>query len=416
MPPMAEVPWTGRLAVVGAGLEGLASMTPRGRRLLEAARLVVAAERHAGLVAPRAAETLVWDGRPERLDQLLAGRDGAATVLLASGDPNLFGIGATLVRRFGPAAIDVEPSVSSLQLALARAGVPMAGAALLSAHGRSLAAAVGAARLQRRAAILTDCRSEPSAVAGALAAAGVEPEARLVVGERLGAPDERVREGSVGAPPPPPYDPLSVVVLDRAAAPGPGVGAPEAAYEHAGEMVTKAEVRAIALAALDLGPDDVLWDVGAGSGSVAIEAGRLAARGAVYAVERRADRRHSLERNLARWGSWNVEVVAGDAVPALAGLPAPDAVFLGGGGPELATLVRLSVEAMRRRRLPIPGRLVVTTATLESTLEALAAGRDLGLEPAVSQVQVSRGRPLAGRLGWEALNPVHVLAARVSRA
>lgn len=403
------------IGVVGIGLDGLASASPRGRRLLAAARVVVGSERHLALLgaAGGPGRRVPWRGGLDELLPLLAGHEVVATVLLASGDPNLFGVGASLVERLGRGAVDVEPSVSSAQLALARAGVPAAGTALLSAHGRSLAAAAGRAAAVRRAAILTDADRDPGAVASALAGAGVEPDARLVVCERLGGPDERVRGGTVGAPPPGPYDPLSVVVLDRRGAPGPGVGRPEAEYERDGGMVTKAEVRAVALAALDPGAEDVVWDVGTGSGSVAVEAGRLAAAGAVYAVERRPDRAERARRNAA--ASWNVEVLAGEACALLPGLPAPDAVFLGGGGTGVGALVELCARRLAERRSPVPGRLVAGLAALESVLEATAALRRLGLEWRLSQVSVARGRELGGRLAWEALNPVHVLAARVPR-
>jgi precorrin-6B C5,15-methyltransferase / cobalt-precorrin-6B C5,C15-methyltransferase len=362
----AETPWHGRLAVVGTGLEGVAGMSPRGRRLLEASTAVIGARRHLALVAA-GGRAVVWDGSLPGLEAALAGRDGGRTVLLASGDPNLFGIGASLIARHGPDAVEVEPAVSSLQLALARAGVPAAGAALLSCHGRPLAAAVGPALAARRAAILTDWRNHPGALAAALAGAGMEGCARLAVAERLGG-DERVRSGTVDAPPPPPYDPLAVVVIEREAAGGPGIGAGESAYEHLAGQVTKAEVRAIAIAALDPARDDVVWDLGAGSGSVAIEAGRMADRGAVFAVERDPGRAAILRDNLARHVSWNVEAIEGEASAAIATLPAPDAVFIGGGAGEVAALVEGSIHALRRRRASVRGRLVANLATVEATL------------------------------------------------
>jgi precorrin-6Y C5,15-methyltransferase (decarboxylating) len=401
------------ISVVGLGLEGVASASPRGRRLLAMAEVVIGSDRHLAMVEGCAAERVRWEGPPGHLCELLSARGGEATVVLASGDPNLFGIGATLVEGLGADAVDVEPSVSSLQLALARAKVPAAGAALLSAHGRPLAAAAGQAAGVRRAAILTDARHGPAAVATALGEAGVEPGARLVVCERLGGPQERVREGMVGDPPPGPFDPLSVVVVDRHAAPGPGVGRPEDDYEHEAGQVTKAEVRAIVVAALDPGSEDVVWDVGAGSGSVAVEAGRLAVRGVVYAVERRPERADHARRNAAR--SWNVEVLTGEASELLPRLPAPDAVFLGGGAEEIGGLVEISLGRLRERPSPVPGRLVAGLATLESVLEAAGALRRAGVECRLSQVSIARGRELGGRLGWEALNPVHVLAARVAR-
>jgi precorrin-6Y C5,15-methyltransferase (decarboxylating) len=234
------------------------------------------------------------------------------------------------------------------------------------------------------------------------------------VAERLGG-DELVRCGTVAEPPPPPYDPLSVVVVEREAGAGPGLGADDLLYDHQAGQVTKAEVRAIAVAALDPGRDDVVWDLGSGSGSVAIEAGRLADRGAVYAVERAPDRVAMLRRNLARHASWNVEAIEGDALEAIVELPAPDAVFIGGSAASLAGLIEASIAGVRRRRAAVPGRLVANLATLESTLEAAGACRGPGVASRLCQVQVSRGRELGGRLGWEALNPVHVLAARVDR-
>lgn len=401
------------ISVVGLGLEGMASASPRGRRLLAQAEVIIGVERHLAMVDGCPADRVRWDGGLSRLDQLLATHAGERTVLLASGDPNLFGIGATLVGRLGAGSVDIEPSVSSLQLALARAGVPVAGTALLSAHGRPLVAAAGQAAAGRRAAILTDAENHPAAVALALGRAGVEAAARLVVCERLGGPEERVREGTLANPPEGPFDALSVVVLDRRSGPGPGLGRPETEYEHEAGQITKAEVRAIALAALDPGPEDVVWDVGTGSGAVAIEAGRLALRGAVYAVERMPERAEQARRNAVR--SWNVEVLIGEAATILPRLPAPDAVFLGGGGSDIGSLLELCVRRLRELASPIPGRLVVNLATLESLAEAVATLRRAGLDWRLSQVTIARGRDLGGRLGWEALNPVQILSARVPR-
>ncbi len=401
------------IAVVGVGLEGLGSVSPRGRRLIEQAKVVIGTDRHLELLPASGAERVHWDGGLARLEAIIAGRGGTPTVLLASGDPNLFGIGSTLIDRLGPGAVDIEPSVSSLQLALARARVPMAGTMLVSAHGRPLAAAVALAATASRAAILTDPSNRPDVIAAALAAAGVEHDARLAVCERLGGPGERVREGTVGRPPAGPFDALSVVVVARRGAPGPGLGRPDGDYEHDAGQITKSEVRAISVAALDPGPEDVVWDVGAGSGSVAIEAGRLAVRGAVYAIERRRDRAEQARRNAA--ASWNVEVLNGEAPQVLAGLPAPDAVFLGGGGSQMAELIVHCARRLREKPSPFAGRIVANVSTLESLSDALSAMRALGIRWRVSQISVARGRELAGRLGWEALNPVHVLSGRVPR-
>ena len=235
------------IGVVGLGLEGLASASPRGRRLLAQAKVIVGAERHLAMVQGCPAERVRWDGVPAHLGELLARHATGPTVLLASGDPNLFGIGASLIEHLGADSVDIEPSVSSVQLALARARVPVAGSALLSAHGRPLKAAAGQAAASRRSAILTDQENDPAAVGAALRDAGVEPEARLVVCERLGGPDERVREGTVGDPPNGPFDALSVVVLERRAAPGPGLGRPESARDQSQSILRSSQTPTAAL-------------------------------------------------------------------------------------------------------------------------------------------------------------------------
>jgi precorrin-6Y C5,15-methyltransferase (decarboxylating) len=372
--------------------------------------LVVGHRRHLELAAVNG-EAVEWDGSLGSLDGLLEGYGEGEAVLLASGDPDLFGLGSSLLVQLGAEAVDVEPAVSSFQLALARAGVPVAGTALLTVHGRPLAAAVGPALGARRSAILTDLHNHPGVVIAALREAGMESSARVVVAELLGGPEERIREGTLADPPERPFDALAVLVVDRQGSRGDGWGRPESEYGIDGDMVTKGEVRAIALAALDPASEDVIWDLGSASGSVAIEAGRRAIRGAVYAVERRSDRFQALQSNLSRHGSWNVEAILADAGQAMGGLPPPDAVFLG-CGPQL---MAAAVVSIRRRAAPIRGRLVANLASLESVIEALTLCRSLGLEPRICQVQVSRGRDLGGRLGWEALNPVHILSVEVGR-
>lgn len=293
--------------------------------------------------------------------------------------------------------------------------MPAAGTALVSAHGRSAGAAVGRALGARRVAMLTSPEHDPGTLLRMLARAGVEGWARVVVAERLGG-EERVREGRVAAPPPGPYDPLAVLVVEREAAAGPGVGTRDAACRHEGRMDTMPEVRAVVLAALDIAAEDVVWDLGAGSGTVAIEAGRLAPDGAVYAVEVHPERAAGLARNVARQASWNVEVIDGGAESAAIGMPAPDAVHIGGGGAEVGRMMDVSVAAIRRRRAGVPGRLVASLPSPEAGLEAADACRRLGLDWRLTRVQVSRARPFDGLLGWEEGTPVHVVAARVARS
>jgi precorrin-6Y C5,15-methyltransferase (decarboxylating) len=333
---------------------------------------------------------------------------GERVCLLASGDPGFFGIVRVASARFGPEALEVHPAPSSVAVAFARAGLNWDDAAVVSAHGRPLAAAVEAVLLQPKAAVLTSPDQPPDALGRALLAAGCG-DRRVTVCVNLGHEDEAVTCTDLAGLARGSFPPLAVVVLE---APGPfdapvardapqGVrsiatlawGRPDGLYDHRAGMITKAEVRAVALGKLALPATGVLWDVGAGSGSVAIECARLAPGLRVFAVERRADDAARLRENARGTG---VVVVEGEAPAALADLPDPDRVFVGGGG--------LNVLESVTDRLRPAGVIVATYAALD---RAAAAGARLGH---MVQIAVSRGVPLggSGALRLAAENPVFV--------
>jgi precorrin-6B C5,15-methyltransferase / cobalt-precorrin-6B C5,C15-methyltransferase len=307
--------------------------------------------------------------------------------------------------RFGAGALDIHPAPSSVAVAFARAGVHWDDAVVVSAHGRPLAAAVEAVVARPKAAVLTAPDQPPEALGRALLDAGCGPR-RVTVCAELGHAGEAVTRTDLGGLAAGSYPPLAVVVLEAPGpldAPRPGAvavagptlawGLPEDRYAHRAGMVTKAEVRAVALGKLALPGAGVLWDVGAGSGSVALECARLAPGLRVFAVERRADDAVRLREN-ARGTA--VVVVEGEAPGALAELPDPDRVFVGGGG--------LDVLESVVGRLRSGGLVVATYAALD---RAAAAADRLGH---VVQVAVSRGVPLggSGALRLAAENPVFV--------
>lgn len=368
---------------------------------LSRATLVVGARRHLDAVAvPVGADTVVLGALAPALDRL-AEHDGPA-VVLASGDPGFFGIVRALRER--GLRCDVRPAVSSVATAFARIGLPWDDALVVSAHGRALAPAVDACRAHPKVAVLT----APDAGADRLGEALRGLPRTLVVAQRLGTPGERVTtctpsEAAATRWP----DPHVVLVLAEpgpVAEPGPagpppaggrvsprgwawpravspsGWALPEDAFEHRDAMVTKVEVRALALARLGPCLGRLVWDVGAGCGSVAVECARFGA--AVVGVERDAAQCARIAANAARHAV-EVEVVEGTAPAALAGLPDPDAVFVGGGGPAV-------VAAAAERG---PARIVVALAALERVGACAEALRAAGY--AVSGTQLSAAR-LAG--------------------
>ncbi len=377
------------------------------RRALSEATVLVGAPRHL------AALPSGLPGRPVKLqgslgdvlDGVEAGRDsGEKVCVVVSGDPGFFGLARLARARFGAGGVAVHPAPSSVALACARAGLAWDDAVVVSAHGRPLDAAVDAILAHAKVAVLTSPDQPPESVGRALLAHGSPdrdgPARNVIVASRIGEPGEQVWYGDTAGLAAGRFDPLSVV-LCTAPEPRPVAGAgpiwtwglPEAAYRHRDGMITKAEVRAIVLGKLRLPAAGVLWDIGAGSGSVAAEAARLAPALRVFAVERRADAVADLRRNLAGTAA---TIVPAAAPESLSGLPDPDRVFVGGGGLGVldATLSRLR-----------PGGTVVATYT--GIDRAAAGAARLGH---LVQIAVNRGVPIAGTASvrLQAENPVFV--------
>ncbi|MFE9955345.1 precorrin-6y C5,15-methyltransferase (decarboxylating) subunit CbiE [Micromonospora sp. NPDC005299] len=381
---------------------------------LAGAGLVVGAARHlAAVPVPSGCATVVLGPLTPALHRLAAAvAAGTPAVVLASGDPGFFGI----VRRLRAAGLPVRvlPAVSSVAAAFARAGLPWDGAAVVTAHGRDPRPALNACRALPAVAVLT----APGAGAAELGAGLAGWDRRLVVAEHLGTPDERVTWTTPAEAATTTWaDPHVVLSLapetvpgvagmrvddQPAAAPAEGWALPESAYAHRDSMITKAEVRALAVARLRPRLGRLVWDVGAGSGSVGIECALLGA--AVLAVERDPDA--PIRANAARHGV-DVRVVTGAAPAALAGLPDPDAVFVGGGGVDV-------LAAVADRCSP---RVVVTLAALDRVAPAVHLLRAAGYAVDGCQLAAARLADLpGGSLRLAATNPVVVLTGELPSA
>jgi precorrin-6Y C5,15-methyltransferase (decarboxylating) len=404
------------VTVVGIGEDGLAGLRAEARAAVETAEVLVGGERHHQLVAEHPAERIVFRSDASALAERVAqlAQTGRRVVVLASGDPLFFGVGPALTARLGRDQIEVHPNLGSVQLAFARLGEPWHDAAVLSAHGRPLEPVVEQALSQPKLAILLDKVHTGQVVAEALLNAGMEPDARAWLMQRLGGPAERVQHGRLANVPAWTADPLSLLLVlrdpERVRGPAPRVGLPEDAYAHLGGQITKAEVRAVSLARLAPRRGDTVWDVGAGSGAVSIEAAWLCHPGTLYAVERRAEQRACAANNIDRFGAHNVRLVDGEAPQALHHLPDPDAVFVGGSGGHLGSILDCAVDRLRRG-----GRLVGNFATLEALHEATTCLDALGVAWDMTQLSIARATRIGGgKSRLAALNPVFVLSARVA--
>jgi len=399
--------------VVGVGAEGSSGLTPRALEILREADLLIGVERLQTGIRGGGAERLVANpGAPATLDLIEARLGRSRIVVLASGDPGFFGIAKLLVRRLGKDRVEIIPHVSSVQLAFARIKESWEDADFISVHGRSMEGIAPAVRRGGKVAILTDERNDPAKVARELLAAGIEGF-RAYLCEELGGPGERIREANLEQIAGMDCSPLSLLILLRQAGDERERwrhGIPDEEFHQRRPrdgLITKLEVRMISLAKLQLRESSVVWDIGAGSGSVAIEAAMLARWGQVYAVERDGESVEIIRRNRTKFGVQNLSVVHGTAPDALQRLPEPDAVFIGGSGGQLAAILD-AVEA----RLSVGGSLVVNAATLETAGAAMAGLRAKGFAVEATLVQASRGRSLGDLTHLVGLNPVFVVAGR----
>ncbi|HZC19218.1 MAG TPA: precorrin-6y C5,15-methyltransferase (decarboxylating) subunit CbiE [Rubrobacteraceae bacterium] len=376
-----------RISVIG--LDGR-PLGAEARGLLEDAALVAGGERHLRIMSIEPERSAVLKGDLEealgRIEKI-----SGPVVVLASGDPGFFGIVRALGERFGPESLYVLPALSSVAGALARAGLSWDDAVTVSAHGREGRRALNVCRAYPKVAVLTSPAFGPAEVAGELEGLG----RTLLVAERLGEQDERVFRGTAEEVASLRWrEPNVVVVYDEERAVGgkgwttaptlPGRWAlPEEEFRHRSGMITKSEVRALVLARLGPGPGDLVWDVGAGSGAIAVECARLGA--AAVAVERDAESCARIRENAARHGVY-IEVVEGEAPDALSSLPEPDAVFIGGTGDGFEEVVKLAAVKARRR-------VVLTLVTLERVMLAgeILEGCGLAVETALLQASRIKG-------------------------
>ncbi|WP_309050025.1 precorrin-6y C5,15-methyltransferase (decarboxylating) subunit CbiE [Streptomyces sp.] len=392
------------ISVVGIGADGWDGLPEASRRVLRAAEVLIGGPRQLGLLpaADCPGERVPWPSplRPA-VPGLLAAHEGRAVAVLASGDPSFHGIARTLAETVGADRLRVLPHPSSVSYACARLGWPLEAVETVSLVARPPAVLAAALHHGRRILVLSEGAATPERVAALLRDRGYGPS-RLRVLEQLGSDRERLLDGTADTWAHAPGDPLNVIAVDCVRAPGAlrlgaAPGLPDDAYEHDGQL-TKRYVRAATLAALAPAPGELLWDIGGGSGSIGIEWMRTHRSCRAVAVEKSPERAERITRNADRLGVPGLSVVTGPAPAALAGLPVPDAVFIG-GGLTAPGLVDACWDA-----LPAGGRLVANTVTLES--EALLAERHRRHGGELIRLSVSAAVPVGGFTGWRPAMPV----------
>ncbi|KAA0949238.1 MULTISPECIES: precorrin-6y C5,15-methyltransferase (decarboxylating) subunit CbiE [unclassified Pseudomonas] len=393
-------PW---LTVVGIGEDGFKGLGRNARHALLHASRIIGGQRQLDLLpACIRSERELWPS-PFSLEPLLA-RRGEPVCVLASGDPMFYGVGASLARQVAANELLILPAPSSVSLAAARLGWPLQDVLTLSVVARPLAALNAQLSSGVRLLVLSNDGQSPAAIAALLCSSGFGPS-RLSVFEHLGGADERRIDGIAEDWQDSPFAALNLVAIDCLAAPGTArlsrlAGLPDAAFRHDGQL-TKRDVRAMTLARLAPTPGELLWDVGAGSGSIGIEWMRTHPSCRALAIEANEGRQLLIEHNRDALGVPGLQLIRGSAPQALEGLEAPDAIFIGGG------VTRAGVLDTCWQHLRPGGRLVANAVTLQSEMTLMAWREQHGGE--LTRIHVAQAQPLGDFDTWRQALPITLL-------
>ena len=390
------------LTVVGIGADGWAGLSPAAAEALCDANVVVGSARQLALVADQVRRTEAWPSpMSEAIGTLLERFPGQRIAVLASGDPMFYGVGTSLVEAHGADRVTVVPHPSSISLACARLGWDMAAIDVASAVGRPLAAVARYLHPGRRVLVLVSEDDAAGRIAKLLCDSGFGPTTIRVL-QQLGGPDEAILTGTATSWEARLHNPLAIVALDLAVSPDaapPGLtpGLADETYDHDGAL-TKQEIRAVTLAALAPHPGELLWDVGAGSGSIAIEWMRAHPANVAVAIEPRPDRSARIAANADRLGVPGLRIVEGEAPGVLEHLPTPDAIFVGGGLTDPGVL-DACLAAIRPG-----GRFIANAVTIET--EALVIETQARLGGRLTRIAISHADPMGSFTAFRPTLPV----------
>ncbi len=397
------------LSVIGIGESGLSELSPLARGFVDRASLIVGGKRHLAMLDDSLQPRLVWTSPIETSIESILTHRGTPVCILASGDPLCYGIGVTLLKYISILEMTIIPAPSTFSLACARLGWSLTDVETISLCGRAPDFLAAILAPDAKLLILSAGADTPQIVADLLAQRGYG-DSQITVLEHLGG-RERVISATARAWSKPDVAALNAIAVECRIDPNttplnrlPGL--PESAYHHDGQL-TKREVRAITLAALAPMPGELLWDVGAGCGSIGIEWLRSHPRCRAVAIEQHSHRLEFIADNMAALGTPHLQLVQGKAPAALTDLPTPDAIFIG-GGVTAPGLLATCWTALRSG-----GRLVANAVTVESELQLLQWHQQVGGE--LTRIAIQRTQVIGGFLGWKPLIPVTQLVVVKSK-
>lgn len=393
--------------LVGAGMAGCEGLSDKALEAIAAAEVLVGRQRHLDRFPDFTGEKILLEDLPPLLTFLQS--TDTQVVVFSSGDPNFFGIGRFLLRNLPKERIEIIANVTSMQYAFAKIKEPWDDAIFLSVQGRGMGPSIDKIAAAEKACILTDEINTPARIAQALLDRGAEGYEAWVC-ENLGMPTEKFTHTSIKGLLTLQHSDLNILILIRAWEPNlvqyPLIGIDDDEFASFKKLFTRQEVRAVTLAKLKLQNDLVMWDIGAGSGSVSIEASNLIPNGKLFALEKNSQYVTFLKQNLDKFCARNVKLVEANAPDGLDDLPDPDRVFIGGAGGNLEEIIE-----QIDRRIKADGLIVINAVTLDTLTKSIEALEYHGYQVEVVCINVSRTRPLTEFKLFEAHDPVYVITA-----
>ncbi|WP_312755326.1 precorrin-6y C5,15-methyltransferase (decarboxylating) subunit CbiE [Rummeliibacillus suwonensis] len=395
---------TQSIKLIGIGDNGQASLLPQYIKWIEESDVLIGGERLLAFFPYYKGEKLVVKSGLKKLVETIQ-NDTRNIVILASGDPLFYGLGGYLSKKI---KIEVYPYLSSIQLAFSRIGESWQDAYITSVHGRSMKGLVQKIEGYDKIAILTDSENNPSTIAGYLLQFGMT-EYKAFVAENLQGNDEKTGWYSLEEMKNSDFSPLNVVILKRIA-PSPKwtLGIPDDEFSQRRPdkgLITKKEIRVLSLQALQLQRDSIMWDIGTCTGSVAIEAARIARDGQVFAIEKNEGDLANCIENQHKFRT-DLTAIHGKAPEGLETFPNPDAIFIGGTGGNMTDLLNVCCD-----RLKNGGRIVLNAATIENLYKALECFKELNFHTSILHAQLAHNKPILGMNRFTPLNPIYIITA-----
>lgn len=410
--------------IIGIGINGKDDLSNKTLEIIESSDVLFGGERHLSYFPDFKGERFVIKSNLKDVVAKIKENKGKKITVLASGDPGFYGIADYLLKNLRKEDIEIMPNISSMQWAFAKIKETWHDAMIVSSHGRDIEKIIEAALHNNKIGIFTSSGDEPKRIAEALLKNGLA-NFNAYICEELGSPNEKITACSLDELKQKTFSPLNIMILITPLSPPLGKGGIEGgvkwsnddfhqqgifgfsddSFIHSNGLITKEEIRAITLAKLRLKDNGILWDIGAGSGAIAIEAGRIIKNGKVYAIEKKAERIDLIKKNIKRFGVTNVDIIHGKAPDILNDLRSPDSVFIGGSSGRLKAILEVCC-----KRLNTNGRIVINAITLDTLKSATDSLKWLGMPFDVISVNIARSKDIADSIFFEAQNPVYIIS------